>query len=180
MNIDELKSDWRNIDACYVTDTNSEIEKRVMQNKVASLGRKFCMINMRMITLCGIGIAMVIPLAEVNLLLMGLIICYYITFGLILFFQARSARKINLCDMSAVEALEAVCRLEKARIMKRRLGVCLALPLLGYLTYVIYLLSGLEAMYICLAAGVAGAVIGLVINHRTSKILTEMKSALDT
>lgn len=179
MNIDDIKSDWRGINITYTTADTGDVESRVMGNKVASLGRQLFRINMRLVAVCCLGISLFIPFGQACPALMWLAIGYFVIMAIILLLQARAARKINICEMTVVEAINAVCRLERDRVIKRYIGLCMAIPLLAYMTYILYLAHGPNILYGCLAGAVAGAVIGILINRKATTILRDMKAALD-
>ncbi|MCM1162970.1 MAG: hypothetical protein NC339_01775 [Muribaculaceae bacterium] len=178
MNIDDIKSNWQSLNIVPSTSYCCEMEHRAARNSIPTLCNRYFALNMRLIAVCCLGILTFIPFASISPLLVYLSIIYFAIMGVMMAHQAISVRKINLSRMSVMEAINAVCCIERQRIVKRAVGLCMAIPLLLYFAVLIHEDFGDVMLYGCIAGGIVGIVLGIIINRKASRILSEMKAQL--
>ncbi|MCM1522551.1 MAG: hypothetical protein NC039_07860 [Muribaculaceae bacterium] len=179
MNIDELKSNWQSIDFTTPQQEQArETERRVAENGVKSLCGRYHAICLRMTVLSAVGILTFIPFAKSAPILVCAAVAFFIIMAILHMWQAIYVNKINLGSMTMMQAIDAVCKLERMRIVKRSIGICLAVPLLCYGFFVLSDAYGPVMLAGCLSGALIGLILGLLINRRISSILSQMKERL--
>ena len=102
----------------------------------------------------------------------------FVVMGVMHAVQYRMLSRLDLSAATVIEALGMVCRLELFRRTRRMIGLTLMVPLMVYMvmsfadSYDVYMLP------CCLLGLLAGCVVGIAVNRRTTKLLREMKSQL--
>ena len=143
-----------------------------------SLRDRLKRISLRLTAECVIGALCLIPLVSDHVLLVVLVSAFFVVMGVMHAVQYRMLSRLDLSAATVIEALGMVCRLELFRRTRRMIGLTLMVPLMVYMvmsfadSYDVYMLP------CCLLGLVAGCVVGIAVNRRTTKLLREMKSQL--
>ncbi len=173
MDIDNLRQEWKSIEVPPCKEATRELERKVASGKGAhSLRDRLKRISLRLTAECVIGALCLIPLVSDHVLLVVLVM------GVMHAVQYRMLSRLDLSAATVIEALGMVCRLELFRRTRRMIGLTLMVPLMVYMvmsfadSYDVYMLP------CCLLGLVAGCVVGIAVNRRTTKLLREMKSQL--
>lgn len=185
MNIDDLRSQWQNIGSGQadvpsdVREMLARAERRTALKDARSLRDNYFRLCMRMIAVSGLGVLAVVPFAKESAVLFACSVTFFVLMALSQLWQAMEVRRLDFGHMSVREAVEGVCRLERIRVIKRTVGITLAVPLLAYMGAVQIHLYG-SGIAVGLAAGaVIGMAVGLMVNHRASSLLREMKERVE-
>lgn len=181
MNIDDLKSNWNSISfpSGYggVPET-AELMSRVRAGRVSTLRDRLASISFALTMLCLMGILVMIPYFAATPTLAILAICFYIFIGGMHFRNYRRVRRLNFSLMSTREALQTVCAIETSRVRLKAVGMTLAFPLVLYMCFTFSSVYGSYMLYGCLAGGVIGAALGLIVNRKSMAIIREMRRQL--
>ncbi len=180
--LDTLKSRWQSLSQSTPSGMNAEeTAKNICQGRVASRSGRICKIYRINVALCliwigmsglfirspfGFPVWMVITMAA-----------YFGIMALMSYLTLMQARAIDLGRMSVREALDAVCRLKKIRLIHKMIGFSLCVPLMVCL--LAYFSQTSEVMLVGGATGaVLGLVIGLMIDQRVRLQIREINSEL--
>lgn len=180
MNIDELKNQWKSIDAPRESEAanSRELISRVTRGQVSTLRDRYLRISRMLTFVCVGGVLISIPYISASPLLGVLMILYFIILGGMHVNTLFTLKDMRLSDMTLREAMRQVCRLERERIAKRAIGISLAVPLMIYLFMTLRDNYGNNVLAGCVIGAVIGLVIGLLINRRATDILRQMKEEL--
>lgn len=180
MDINDLKNNWNsiNIPPDYRNGDTRELLSRVERGRVSTLRDRLSLISRNLALLCIGGILIMIPYIHDAPTLAVLATCFFAFMGVNHMRNYRRIRNLNFSQMSVREAVMAVGNIESAKVRLRALGMGLGLPLAVYMCFTITDVLGDYYVYSCVAGAAIGAVIGLVINHRSTTILREMRRQL--
>ena len=173
MDIDNLRQEWKSIEVPPCKEATRELERKVASGKGAhSLRDRLKRISLRLTAECVIGALCL------HVLLVVLVSAFFVVMGVMHAVQYRMLSRLDLSAATVIEALGMVCRLELFRRTRRMIGLTLMVPLMVYMvmsfadSYDVYMLP------CCLLGLLAGCVVGIAVNRRTTKLLREMKSQL--
>ena len=158
--LDTLKSQWQNLDAApSKAHDREEMARKIISRGIASRSEKIARFYRVNIALCLIWVG-----------ISG-------TFSIERIFPLWLVKDIDLSRMNVVQAMESVCRLQKARMWQKAVGFALCLPLMVCLLAYFSRVSS-----VMLVGGIVGAIFGLfigfVIDGRIRRQIREMESEL--
>lgn len=179
--LDTLKSQWQNLDAApSKADNREEMARKIIRRGIASRSEKIARFYRVNIALCLIWVGISGTFSIERIFPLWLVISMVIYFGimaLLSYMVLERVRDIDLGRMSVIEAMAAVCRLQKARMWQKVIGYVLCLPLI--ISMLAYFGKVSEVM---LVGGIVGAIfgffIGFVIDGRIRRQIREMESEL--
>lgn len=180
MTIDELKRTWNNIDARSTMPPASAegIEQRVALHLVASTRDKLSTQFYRMAILCVVSPLLLIPLWTFSHTLVIAATCFFLIMAILQLILGVKTDRIDITRTTTARALDGTIRLESLRGAFRIVGMCLGLPVIAFLGWVLYEQHDL-GLFIGFVAGVAvGAIIGLAKNARMARQIRLMKEEL--
>lgn len=180
MDIDNLRQEWKSIEVPPCKEATRELERKVASGKGAhSLRDRLKRISLRLTAECVIGALCLIPLVSEHVLLVVLVSAFFVVMGVMHAVQYRMLSRLDLSAATVIEALGMVCRLESFRRTRRMIGLTLMVPLMVYMVMSFADSYGVYMLPCCLLGLVAGCVVGIAVNRRTTKLLREMKSTAD-
>lgn len=181
MNIDDLKSNWNSLKfpPGYVGEDAREIVSRVENGRVTTLRDRLGAISRQLSIFCVWGIFIMIPFFRDSPTLAILAICFFIFLGVMHYRAYRRVSSLNFSNMTVKEAIYTVSVIEERRIRLRAVGMTLAFPLTVYMIFTLSSIYGSGILYGCIAGGIIGAILGLLINRRAVSIIREMRSQLN-
>ena len=176
--LDTLKSQWQNLDAApSKADNREEMARKIIRRGIASRSEKIARFYRVNIALCLIWVGISGTFSIERIFPLWLVILMAVYFGVMAFLSfmvLERVKDIDLSRMNVVQAMESVCRLQKARMWQKAVG-CLPLMvcLLAYFSRV---------SSVMLVGGIVGAIFGLfigfVIDGRIRRQIREMESEL--
>lgn len=178
MNIDELRSQWQSLDVDPDRAALHEAVRRIAQRDAESLRSRYFKLCLRMIGISAFGIAMSVPFGRSASTLMWCLFAFFILMAIFHIIEAVMAHKLDFGRLSVRSSIEAVCDLERMRVIKRSVGITLGAPLLVYMCIEASDAYGPYMVYGCICGAVLGLVIGLIINHNATSLLRRMKEEL--
>ncbi len=178
MNIDELRSQWQSLDVDPDREALREALRRVARRDAESLRERYFKLCLRMIAVSAFGIAESVPFGRTAPTLMWCAFAFYILMAVFHVIQAVMAHNLDFGRMSVRRSIEAVCDIERMRVIKRAVGITLAIPLVVYMCTVVSDAYGPYTVYGCVAGAVVGLIAGLIINHNATTLLRRMKEQL--
>ncbi len=180
MTIDELKQTWNNIDARSTMPASSAegIEQRVALHLVASTRDKLSSQFYRLAVICAVAPLMLIPLWTFSHLLVILMAAFFVIMGVLQLILGLKTDRIDITRTTAARALEGTVKLETLRSRFRATGMCLGLPVMTYLGWVLYEQHDIYLFGGYILGVVIGAVIGLAKNARLARQIRLMKEEL--
>lgn len=159
--LDTLKARWQSIDCSSPTESGCGIPRKAPRKLTSGLTKltRIYRVNVGVcvawIPLSGL---MVFGKSLFPLWLVVAMALYFAVMALMSFYVLNRIRDIDPGRMSIVAMLEAVCSLQRTRLIHKIIGCALCLPLLTCLLSVFFRDS--EVMF---AGGIIGAILGLVI-----------------
>ncbi|MDE6484949.1 MAG: YhcB family protein [Duncaniella sp.] len=180
MTIDELKRTWNNIDPGSAMPASSAegIEQRVALHLVASTRDKLSTQFYRMAVLCVASPLLLIPLWTFSHPLVITATAFFLIMAILQLVLGLKTDRIDITRTSAARALDGTVRLESLRGTFRVIGMCLGLPVIVFLGWVLYEQHD-TGLFIGFVAGVViGAVIGIAKNARLAQQIRLMKEEL--
>lgn len=178
MNIDELRSQWQSLDVDPDRAALHKAVRRIAQRDAESLRSRYYKLCLRMIGMSAFGIAVSVPFGRTAPTLMWCSFAFFILMAVFHIIQAVMAHNLDFGRLSVRRSIEAVCDLERMRVIKRAVGIALGVPLLVYMCIVVSDAYGPYTVYGCVCGAVIGLVIGLIINHNATTLLRRMKEDL--
>ncbi|MDE6416172.1 MAG: hypothetical protein K2K68_04000, partial [Duncaniella sp.] len=140
MTIDELKRTWNNIDpGSAMPESSAEgIEQRVALHLVASTRDKLSSQFYRLAILCALSPLLLIPLWTFSHSLVIITTCFFLIMGALDLILGLKTDRIDITRTTAASALRRTVSLESLRSTFRYVGMCLGLPVIVFLGYVLY------------------------------------------
>lgn len=179
--LDTLKSQWQNLDAApSKADNREEMARKIIRRGIASRSEKIARFYRVNIALCLIWVGISGTFSIERIFPLWLVILMAVYFGVMAFLSfvvLERVKDIDLSRMNVVQAMEYVCRLQKARMWQKAVGFALCLPLMVCLLAYFSRVSS-----VMLVGGIVGAIFGLfigfVIDGRIRRQIREMESEL--
>lgn len=180
MDIEKLKSQWNSIEIPPASgaDNPREFLSKVTTGRVNTLRDRYLNISRMLIVVCVCGLFISVPYFSATPTLGILMAAYFVFLGVVHAMTFFKVRDLNFSRLTIRQAIERVCIIESDRIRKRTLGIALGVPLVFYLTMTLWDRYGETILYGCIVGIFIGLGIGVVINHRASEILREMRRQL--
>ncbi len=180
MDIDKLRSQWNSIEVPPEgkADNTRALLDRVATGRVSTLRDRYLSISRALLLVCVSGVLISVPYMSATPMLGVLMTAYFVLLGTIHALTFLKVRDLDFSRMTIREALARVYTLERDRIRKRTIGICLGVPMVVYLTMTLWDRYGEAMLYGCILGAVIGICIGLLINYRASGILREMRAQL--
>lgn len=181
MDIYELKRNWNNLCSEGIPAPEvKEMESRVVSHRVTTLLQRMYRIHLRLGIVAVIGNFTMVPFAKEHPLMVVFAFSFFILMAILHLSLAFWVKKLDYSTMTVKEALESVYKLESRRNRNRVIGISLAVPLCCFMAYTFAHTYDPSILWGCFAGAILGALIGLVINHKASMMLHEMKDQLMT
>lgn len=181
MDFDQLRSQWNNIDlppTDGATERIYRLERKVRTSNVTTLRDKLYRITINLVIVSLFGIITTVPFASKSPVMFAVTGIFFVIMGILNFNRALSIKRIDVSKLSVREALEAVYKVERQRVICRTIGICCAVPLMIFMLLTFANVYGSWMLYGALVGALLGGCIGLAVNHRTSSLLKDMKSQL--
>lgn len=160
---------------------NSRLEREIAANRITSYRQKLLRQGRAISILAALQISWCIPFTHH----MGMPMWYGIVLALyFLMVSLMSIRlqchmeRIDFGRMSAEKVAECVCRYIKLRRIFRTITACVAVPIIGYMFYCLWLGDESEAVVGCLIGVVVGLIIGLLVNRKTMSYVRAIEASL--
>ncbi len=179
MDIDDLRSQWNSIDVPEGFDPGLETERRVAASRVPTLRDSLHRLFLRMVAICCVGIATVIPFAHDHMTLFIVSLIFFIVMICVNLVQACAVSRIDMGRETVHSTLRRVYAIERRRLLTRIFGLMTAIPLVIYMTFTLAAVYGRFMMAGCMIGCVLGATIGLLINRRATSLLRDLRSSLE-
>ena len=158
MEINDLRQVWNSIDIPDPGQETSRVERRVGQcDGRLTIRDRLMRISLRMIAVCAIAVCCILPLGSEHPLMALLVGIFFISMGIMHYIQYRALRSLDVTRMTLRDVLRRVYRIEALRSSRSYGAVMLPACVLGSL---------------------AGCVISLIVNRRTTRLLREIKREL--
>ncbi len=180
MDLDQLRNQWNNID--LPTDKETErifnLERKIRTSNVTTLRDRLYRITIRLVIASLMGMFTTVPFASGSQYMFALTEIFFVMMGILNLYRAINIKRLDISQLSIKDALEAVYRIERQRMICRTIGITCAIPLIIYMLLTFANVYGSHMLYGALLGVPLGGCIGFAVNHRTSSILREIKSQL--
>lgn len=179
MEIDDLRQEWNSIDIPETSRDTSRVERRVGQcDGRLTIRDRLMRISLRMIAVCVIALCCILPLGSEHLLMAVLVGTFFISMGIMHYIQYRALRSLDVTRMTLRDVLRRVYRIEALRSFRRIVGIVMAIPLVIFMIFTMTSSYGAVMLPACVLGTLAGCVISLVVNRRTTRLLREIRREL--
>lgn len=180
MDLDKLRNNWNSIDipSGATSERVRKLESKVRTTRVDTLRDKLFRITINLVIVSVFGLLTIVPFVSDTPIMAMTAGAYFVLLGILNFGRAMTIRQINMSRLTVRDALLAVYRVERQRIVCRAIGITCAVPLLIYMLLTFADIYGRWMLYGALIGVLAGACIGLAVNHRTTALLKDLKSQL--
>ncbi len=180
MDLDKLRTQWNSIELPSDAETTRirELEERVRDNRVTTLRDKLFFLTRNLVFFSVLGLLTMIPFVSESPILVITTGAFFVLMGLLNLYRALTIRQFDITTMNLREAMKALYRIERQKLICKIIGIVCAVPLLIYMAMTFADLFGPWALYGALAGTFIGGVIGLMINHKATALLREMKRQL--
>lgn len=180
MDINDLKNSWNslNIPPDYTGGAPDEILSRLSRGRVMTLRDRLSRLSRVIAQICLIGVVCMVPYMHESPTLAILAMAFFVFMGVRHLMNYRRISRLNFSEMSVREAILTVSDIERARVQLRAVGMTLGFPLVIYMCFTFSERFGEYYLYGCIAGGVVGLIIGIMINRRVVNILREMRAQL--
>lgn len=180
MDLYQLRNQWNDIDLADGPEASRvrELEEKWRSSKVSPLRDRLFRITVNLVLISFVGLLSIVPFAADSPEMTIACGAFFVVMGLLNFYRALCIKRVDLTAISVKEALEAVYNIERQRLICRSIGIAAAIPLIIFMAMTFSNVYGPLALYGSLIGILIGGCIGLVINHRTTTLLREMKSQL--
>ncbi|MCI9172014.1 hypothetical protein [uncultured Duncaniella sp.] len=179
MEINDLRQVWNSIDIPDPGQETSRVERRVGQcDGRLTIRDRLMRISLRMIAVCAIAVCCILPLGSEHPLMALLVGIFFISMGIMHYIQYRALRSLDVTRMTLRDVLRRVYRIEALRSSRRIIGIVLAIPLMIFMIFTMTRSYGAVMLPACVLGSLAGCVISLIVNRRTTRLLREIKREL--
>lgn len=180
MDLDQLRNQWHSIELPSGAETTRirELEERVRNNHVSTLRDKLFRLTRNLVLVSVMGLLTMVPYVSQSPTLVIAAGSFFVLMGLLNLHRALTIRQFDITAMNLREAMESIYKIERQKLICKAIGITCAVPLSIYMIMTFADLFGPWALYGALAGTFIGGAIGLMINHRTTTLLREMKRQL--
>lgn len=179
MEINDLRHVWNSIDIPDHGHETSRVERRVGQcDGRLTIRVRLMGISLRMIAVCALAVCCILPLVGEHPLMTVLVGVFFIFMGIMHYMQYRALKSLDVTRMTLRDVLRRVYRIESFRSFRRIVGIVMAIPLVIFMIFTMTRSYGAVMLPACVLGTLAGCVISLIVNRRTTRLLREIKREL--
>ena len=180
MDINDLKNNWHsfNLPPEYTGSEPDEILTRMSNGRVTTLRDRLGRMSRVLAQICLLGLVVMVPYLHQSPTLAILSMAFFVFMGMSHFRNYRRISRLNFSEMSVRESMLTVADIDRDRIRLRTIGMTLGFPLVIYMCFTFTETFGHYYLYGCIAGGIVGMIMGILINRRTSAIIRELRAQL--
>lgn len=176
MNLDELKSEWQSIGDLPLDECVKSPD--APRRRSSHLQKRYWHTCLRQIAIALLGIAASLVLISEFGTLVYVMIAYFLIMALANLLLGLRIKRIDLTQMTAVEALKSVSLVIRRSMQIRICAIVATCGILGGMLWQTHIIFGCDAAIAALLGAVVGAVIGIRIYRQRSSLLRQIKDTL--
>lgn len=183
MNIDQIKTQWRQIDPAQglADRVDRDFLLRGRYKSMLSLSDRLRRRYLCSLILCGVAPLLIRPLAHIIDVPLTLVIAYPAYFVIMFTLNLLLYLKLNKTSVINLPVKDALVGITEFAIMRRRfecVGILIAIPLIVYIIWILRSADN-EGLYVGgLFGAVLGVIIGLLVEFRTTRDIHRLKDGL--
>ena len=179
---ENLKSQWQSLNAPAATDFRSMNESpQRSETRLVSAPGKIVRIYRRLLIVSVLWIPLSLLFLRIPVFPVWMCIVmalYFAVMSILNNWILNLAHAIDFSRMSVIEALQAVCKLQRSRIIAKTIGACLCLPLISYMIFTFAHYS--QSMSIGgVIGGIVGLTCGIMVDSHIRREIRTMRSILE-
>lgn len=185
--LDNLKSTWQSLNDSHghrrtaLPDEACDAPRGDLRPRGAARPHRIVGIYRRLTVICALWVPLSLLFIRSGLFPQWMpyaMAGYFVVMGALAYSVLDAVRRIDFCRMSVVEAMKAVCHIQRLRLWHKGIGILMCVPMLTVM-FMSFAHINNEVLLGGVLGLVAGAAIGLTLDMKVRREIRQIKQTLE-